>query len=99
MHQKFRVLKALAIVFKIVAWVGLACSVMFFFIFLVVGSLFTKEFMPGVSGGFIGLAYGVLVLVYGVLGFIFLYAGAEIIYVLLSIEDSASTLAKKLSEE
>ncbi len=92
MHEKFRVLRALAIVFKILAWVALASGVIAFFVFLAMGSLVAGANISGVAGAFFGLIYGVVI-------FISLYAWAEIIHVLLSIENSASTLAQKLSEE
>jgi hypothetical protein len=91
-NPKFRVLRALAIVSKILAWVALAWGVIVFFISLVMAGLFGRWFISGVAGAFLGLACGILI-------FIGLYAWAEIIYVLLSIEDSAAIVAKRLSEE
>lgn len=92
MQEKYRVLRALAIVFKIIAWIALASGVIAFFVFLAAGSLVGRGFIPGVAGAFIGLVYGIII-------FISLYAWAEIIYVLLSIEESARKVADKLSEE
>ncbi len=92
MREKFRVLRALAIVFKIIAWAALASGVIAFFVFLAMGTFIGRGVISGVAGAFFGLVYGIII-------FISLYAWAEIIYVLLSIEDSASTVAQKLSEE
>ena len=92
MSRKFRVLRALAIVSKILAWIALAWGIIAFFISLVTAGLLGKWFLSGVAGAFLGLAGGILI-------FIGLYAWAEVIYVLLSIEDSAAIVAKKLSEE
>jgi len=91
-HEKYRVLRALAIVLKIIAWIALASGVIMFFIFLVAGSLIGRGVIPGIAGAFLGLVYGILI-------FIGFYAWAEIIYVLLSIEESARRVADKLSEE
>ena len=86
MDEKFRILRALAIVFKIVAWIALASGVIAFFIFLAMGSVIGREiFLSGVAGAFFALIYGIII-------FIYMYSGAEVICVLLSIEYSARTL-------
>lgn len=92
MNERFRVLRALAIVLKIIAWVVLASGVIAFFVLLAMGSLIGRAMISGVAGAFFALVYGIIV-------FISLYAWAEIIHVLLSIESSARTVAEKLSEE
>ena len=92
MNERFRILRALAIVLKIIAWVVLASGVIAFFVLLAMGSLIGRGMISGVAGAFLALVYGIIV-------FISLYALAEIIHVLLSIEDSARTVADKLSEE
>jgi hypothetical protein len=91
-NERFRILRALAIVLKIIAWVVLASGVIAFFVLLAMGSLIGRGMISGVAGAFLALVYGIIV-------FISLYALAEIIHVLLSIEDSARTVADKLSEE
>jgi hypothetical protein len=91
-NDKFRVLRVLALIFKVVAWLTLISGIIGFFIFLAMGSLTGK-------GPVFGAAWAFGSLVYGIVLFISLYAWAEIIYVLLSIENSARTVARKLSEE
>jgi hypothetical protein len=79
-------------IFKVMAWLALVSGIVGFFILLAMSSLLGK-------GPVVGIAWAFLSLVYGIVLFIGLYAWAEIIHVLLSVESSARTVARRLSED
>ncbi|MEO0226182.1 MAG: hypothetical protein ABIL05_04440 [candidate division WOR-3 bacterium] len=90
MEKKFKGLRIIANVFKVLAWVILVVSVIFSIIVILGGSLLgvlAGEQM-GPMGALTGIFGGIILLIYGVFLFLSLYAGAEVILVLLAIEEN-----------
>ncbi len=85
MEKRFGVLRTIATIFKIVAWVVLVITIIGFFVALLGSSLFGRG----------GIASSFLVLIIGVIYFLSLYAFAELIYLFLSIEENVRLIASK----
>ncbi len=94
MEKKFKALRTIAIIFKIISWIVLALTVIMFFVVLLggsfIGALAGEE--AGPMGALTGVFGSFFVLIYGFFLFIGLYAWAEIIMVLLAIEENTRKL-------
>ncbi len=90
MERKFTVLRTIAVLFKLIAWVFLILAIIGFVVSLVgVG-------IPGQRGGG-GVA--VLILIGGFIYFLFIYAWAELIHLFLSIEEHIRALTHQLTKK
>ena len=96
MEKKFRTLRIVSVIFKIIAWVVAALTVIGF-IAILVGGAALSQFSGRYGGmgalgpfGAVGIAFYVLIL--GAIWFITLLAGAEMILVVLAIEENTRSL-------
>lgn len=83
MEKRFHALRTISMILKVMAWIVA--------IFTVIGFIFTLAgvtFLPGPYGSGAGFVFGIGVLIYGAIIFIWVYALAEIILVLLAIEEN-----------
>jgi hypothetical protein len=102
MEKKFRVLRFIGTVYKILAWIALVGGVLF-----AVGSLIAmivgggrafiphryQEFVPGALAGVISFLGSLLM---AVLYFVMLYGVGELIFLLLAIEENTRATAHML---
>jgi hypothetical protein len=94
-EKKFRTLRTISITLKIVAWAIAALTVIGFIAFLVGGAALAQ--FGGRYGGIgslgpfgaVGLAFYILVI--GAIWFLSILAGAELILVILAIEENTRT--------
>jgi len=86
-ETRYRWLRVIAVVLKVFAWI-VAIGCLLGFVGLVIWGLVkqTPEAVP----------IGLILLVYAFFGFIYLYAGAEMIYVLLDMEANTRRSAELL---
>ncbi|UCD19649.1 MAG: hypothetical protein JSU64_00480 [candidate division WOR-3 bacterium] len=90
-EKKFRTLRTITIILKIIAWTIAALTIIGFIAILVGGAALAQ--FGGRFGGFgalgpfgaVGVAFYVLII--GIIWFISLLAGAELILVILAIEE------------
>ncbi len=92
MERKFRTLRTVSIILKIIAWVIAALTVIGF-IAMLVGGAALAQFSGRYGGmgafgpfGAVGIAFYVLII--GIIWFLTLLAGAELIMVILAIEEN-----------
>ncbi len=92
MEKKFRVLRTVSVIFKIVAW-AIAALTAIGFIAILVGGAAIAQFGGKYGGmgalgpfGAVGLAFYVLII--GFIWFLSVLAGAELIMVILAIEEN-----------
>ena len=97
MKEKFRILKTMAVVYKIMAWVTLVFGLIASVTFLVQFSLLSQQLGTAVPA-FAGFSLFVVFMAYTLLGFGTLYALAEGIHLLLSIEQQTKTTQDKVRE-
>ena len=92
MESKFRTLRTVSVILKIIAWVVAALTVIGFIAMLVGGAALAQ--FSGQYGGMAGLgpfgAVGIAfyILIIGAIWFISLLAGADLILVILAIEEN-----------
>jgi uncharacterized membrane protein len=107
MERKFRALRIIGTVFKILAWIALALGVLGALGALVSGVMGgaaffgpgSREMMGGLMGGLVGGIVGALVvLVMGVIYFLSLYAAGEFIYLGLAVEENTRETANLLRD-
>lgn len=92
MDKKFRTLRTISIILKIIAW-AIAALTIIGFIALLVGGAALAQFGGRYGGmgalgpfGAVGVAFYVLII--GIIWFISILAGAELILVILAIEEN-----------
>ncbi|RKX70439.1 hypothetical protein DRP53_04930 [candidate division WOR-3 bacterium] len=84
MEKRFHTLRIISVILKVLAWIiGLFTVIGF------VAALASFSIIPGAYGLRAGLITAILILLFGALIFIAIYAGAEIIMVLLAIEENS----------
>lgn len=92
MQPKFKALRTISVIFKILAWVVAVFTIIGFFVMLVGGaalSQFSSRYgAPGLLGPLGGVAMAFYILIIGALWFISLLAAADLILVLLAIEEN-----------
>jgi hypothetical protein len=99
MEKKFRILRIIGTMWKVLAWVALISGVLASLGLLLVGVLGSGGFMlrlfgqePGMMPGAEGVVSSVLGFIVGLIGtiiyFLILYAVGELIYLLLAIEEN-----------
>jgi hypothetical protein len=92
-EKRFKVLRLIAILIKIFAFVAGGLMVIAALVMMVAGAASSsaarssaiEAIGPQLFGGFVG---GVIFLVYGVFMFVFLYGYAEVIYLFLALEEN-----------
>jgi len=91
-EKKFRILRTISIILKIIAWVIAALTIIGF-IAILVGGAALAQFGGRYGGvgalgpfGAVGVAFYVLII--GIIWFISILAGAELILVILAIEEN-----------
>ena len=97
MKEKYRILRTMAFVYKIMAWVTLVFGLVGSITFLVQFSLLGQQLgtaVPAVAG----FTLFSLLLVYTLVAFGTLYALAEGIYILFDIEQQTRTTQDKVRE-
>jgi len=94
MEKKFAALRTIAVILKVIAWIVAVFTVIGFFGMLVGGAALSQlgsrygqgSMMPfGIMGG-VAMAFYILII--GIIWFISLLAGAELIMVILAIEEN-----------
>jgi hypothetical protein len=102
MDRRFTALRVIATILKILAWLVLIVGFLGAVISLVGGFLFQGgSGIVGldVGGPLAGIAMFVVALIIAILNFLVLYAGAEFIYVFLSMEENTRRTAYFLQQE
>lgn len=102
MEKKFTALRIVSVIFKILAWIVAVLTIIGFVVMLVGGAAMSSMMGRGYGGygyggmgalgafGGVGLAFGILI--YGALVFVSLLAAAEMILVILAIEENTRAL-------
>ncbi len=102
MGNKFRVLRIVATIIKILAWIILVLGVLGGCASLVLGLMGGAATPRGggaglaILGGLFGAFSGVVVIIFAALQFLFLYAWGELIYLLLALEENTRLTAERL---
>ena len=104
MQQKFRVLRIVAIIWKVLAWLVLVVSILGGCGSLAVGLLAgssaaarnTNLLGIGAGGVLGGVVTAIIAIFLGVLYFVFLYAFAELVDVMLALEENTRATAEQL---
>ena len=98
MEKKFRVLRIIGTLWKILAWITLIAGILSAVGILLTGILGSGSFLPrvfeqqGLTTGVLGIVSSVfgfiIMLVAAIINFLLLYAAGELIYLLLAIEEN-----------
>ncbi|MBC7236996.1 MAG: hypothetical protein H5T69_14235 [Chloroflexi bacterium] len=110
MTKRFRMLRFVSLLYKVIAWIALLMAVLAAILVVVVGAIQGRAGAPSpllapvpglnrASGLFSGLLVGGLVLLVGLLQFVFIFAVGEAIQLALAIEDNTRKSAYYLSGE
>lgn len=108
--EKFRALRAVAFIYKIIAWIVLIAGGLSAVFTVILGAVqeragFQSPLLAGMPllrqvGGFLpGLAAGFVVLLFAIVHFILTYAVSELIYLLLALEHNTRETAFYLRGE
>lgn len=103
MEKKFTALRIVSVIFKVLAWIVAVFTIIGFVVMLVGGAAMSSMMGRGYGGyggygglgtlgafGGVGLAFGILI--YGAFVFVSLLAAAEMILVILAIEENTRAL-------
>ncbi len=103
MQQKFRVLRIVAVIWKVLAWLVLVLSILGGCGTLAMGLLAgggasaRSSDMLGLGlGALSGVVTALIAIFFGVLYFVFLYAFAELVDVMLALEENTRATAEQL---
>jgi len=104
MVKRFRILRIVATIWKVLAWIVLVASVLGACGSLAIGLMASGTSARGsdafglgtIAGPLGGLVTAGIAIFFGVLYFVFLYAGAEGIDVLLALEENTRATAERL---
>jgi len=97
MRDKYRLLRVMAVIFKIMAWVALVAGVAVSIFALVASSLIAQQLgTAGAAGG--GFIAFLAILIYSLITFGSLYALSEGIYLLFDIEEETRTTREQMRE-
>ncbi|MEA3346043.1 MAG: hypothetical protein U9Q78_07375 [Chloroflexota bacterium] len=103
MEKRFKILRFVATLYKIFAWIALAVGIagmLGTIIVGIIGGSIVRQMTHGNIGGAIGgIVGGVSILVVAVLYFLLLYAIGEGVSLLLNIEENTRRTAHLLSQE
>jgi hypothetical protein len=93
MEKKFNTLRIISTIFKVIAWVVAVFTIIGFFAMLIGGAALSQfshrygaNYFP--FGAFGGVAMAFYILILGAIWFISLLAGAELIMVIIAIEEN-----------
>lgn len=97
MTEKYRILKTMAVVFKVFAWVSLVLGVAFSIFALVASSLIAQQLgtAGAASGGFVAF---IGLMIYSLFAFGSFYALAEGIQLLFAIEQQSRTTKEQVQD-
>ena len=94
MERKYRFLYTAATMFKVIGWIVLVVGVILSIVMgVVMGTEFSKEL--AMFGGF-GALYAIFGIVYSVVGWVSLLAFAQILYLLIDLEQNTREAAEHL---
>jgi hypothetical protein len=100
MEKKFNTLRIISVVFKVIAWVVAVFTIIGFLGMLVGGAALSQfsnrygaQYFP--FGAFGGVAMAFYILLIGAIWFISLLAGAELIMIVLAIEENTRAQKSK----
>ncbi|MBI5032779.1 MAG: hypothetical protein HZB51_19820 [Chloroflexi bacterium] len=104
MQQKFRVLRIVAIIWKVLAWLVLVLSILGGCGTLAMGLLAgggaaarSSDMLGiGLTGVVGGIVTALAAIFFGILYFVFLYAFAELVDVMLALEENTRATAEQL---
>ena len=103
MEQRFRALRVIATILKVLAWLvlvfGVLIGIVVFFASVAGGQLLGGYGAPGAAGVLGGFFGGAMVMVIAVIYFLLLYAWAEFIYLLLAIEENTRATTQLLQRQ
>ncbi|MGQ9465657.1 MAG: hypothetical protein ACUVQ4_08135 [bacterium] len=100
MEKKFTALRIVSVIFKILAWIVAVLTIIGFIVMLVSGAALSSMMGRGYGayggmgalGAFGGVGMAFFILIYGALIFVSLLAAADIILVILAIEENTRSL-------
>ena len=96
MENKFKALRTISIILKVIAWIVAALTIIGFLVMLVGGAALSqygsRYGAPGILGPLGGVAAAFYILIIGAIWFISLLAGADLILVILTIEENTRAL-------
>lgn len=96
MEKKFKALRTISVIFKILAWIVAVLTIIGFLVMLVGGAALSqisgRYGAPDMLGPLGGIAMAFYILFLGAIWFISLLAGAEMILVILAIEENTRAL-------
>jgi hypothetical protein len=100
MEKKYGFLRAFSVIMKILAWLILIGSLVTAFVLVVAGGVSPTQMgeFSRFSGVVTGAFMGVIAIIFGILYFLFFYASAELIMLLISIEENTRKSAQLLSK-
>jgi len=101
MEKKYRILRIVATIWKVLAWIVLVLSVLggclTFALVVMGGAAASRNDALGLGGGLIGGGITALIAIFfGVLYFVSLYAFAELVDVMLALEENTRATAEHL---
>jgi hypothetical protein len=110
MESKFRILRIIGTLWKVLAWITLIGGILLAVGVLLVGILgsggvFLRQFgqdpsaMPGAVGVVSGIAGFIISVIVSIIYFLMLYAIGELIYLLLAIEENTRQTMHLMREE
>jgi len=96
MEIKFKMLRTISVILKVIAWIVAALTIIGFLVMIVGGAALSqlggRYGAPGMFGPLWGIGMAFYILLIGGMWFISLLAGAELILVILAIEENTRTL-------
>lgn len=100
MEKKFTALRIVSVIFKILAWIVAVLTIIGFIVMLVGGAAISSMMGRGYGayggmgalGTFGGIGMAFFILIYGALIFVSFLAAAEMILVILAIEENTRSL-------
>jgi len=99
MEKKFKLLRTVSVIFKIIAWI-VAFFTIIGFVGMLVGGAALSQFggqygAPKMVGPVWGVFMAFYILIIGAISFVSFLAGAELILVILAIEENTRALKKE----
>ncbi|HEC78712.1 MAG TPA: hypothetical protein ENI34_06175 [candidate division WOR-3 bacterium] len=98
MEKKFKALRTISIIFKIIAWIIAVFTIIGFIVMLVGGAALSQfgsrygSQAPAMFGPLWGIFMAFYILIVGAISFISFLAAAEMILVILAIEENTRAL-------
>jgi hypothetical protein len=93
MEKRFRALRIIATIYKVVAWIilifGILIGFLYLAVFLIGGASTVRQGYYGlVGGGLIGIVFATLIMLYAAILFLVLYGAGEAIFLALAVEEN-----------